>query len=289
MEAEICSSEFYYNEGVTKYEEGEYTLSIENFKKAIELNSSEFDYYYNLGVTYLKIEEYDLAIETFNKAIPINSKDTDLYMNLGMAFYSKGDFQKAAKAYSKAVFINSGDPENCNYAGIAHCAVKNFKEAIYYFKQAVKLEPRNITFGYNLAQAYFELEKYGQAEECLVNISRFSKKNDEMYVLAGKIYLKQYDYNLAKDSFENALKINPEHKEAQSLFDQIIEREERRAKIKSGKKEENKPDMKAEIKNCFKSATKFMEQEDYQTAGIELEKIILMIKKLPEAATRFKM
>lgn len=159
------SSEAYYNKGILEYEEGQYELSIENFKKAVEINDSIFDYHYNLGLAYIKIEEYDSAIKSFKIGIALNSEDSDIYLNLGLAFYSKGDFDKAAKAYKKAAFLDSTDPENFSNAGIAYCSSKKYKDAIFYFKQAIRLEPKNPTYHYNLAYVYYETESYDFAED----------------------------------------------------------------------------------------------------------------------------
>ena len=285
-----CSSEVYYNEGIMNYEEGNYELSVENFKKAIELDDSVFDYYYNLGITYTNIEEYDLAIETFNKGVSLNSKDADLYMNLGIAFYNKGEFRKATKAHNKAFFINSCNDENCNYAGIACCALKKYKEAISYFRQAVKLEPNNETYNFNLAQVYYETEKYGLAEECLITISRFNKQNDAVYFLMGQMQLKQRDDDLAKDSFERTLKFNPDHKEAQATLDEINERKasKENRRIVKPKEEVSEAEIETNIKDYLNTATMLLEKKEYEVAAKALQEILTLIDKLPKAATQYK-
>ena len=64
---ESSLSQEYYNKGIYFYENASYDLAIENFKKAINLNPSNFQFYYNLGLVYIKLENYDLAIENFKK------------------------------------------------------------------------------------------------------------------------------------------------------------------------------------------------------------------------------
>ena len=172
MEAEK-SPELFYNDGITHFEEGNLEAAAECFSQAIELDGSVFDYHYNLGVAYINMEKYEEAIEAFAKAIPLKSNDADLYSNLGLAYTNTWDLQKAAKAYKKAVFINSGDDQNCNFAGIACCAIKCYKEAINYFKMALKMEPRSEVYNYNIAQAYYELGGYEQAEEYLINLAKY--------------------------------------------------------------------------------------------------------------------
>lgn len=240
------NSEEYYNQGIKQYEDAQYELSIENFKKAIAINDDIFDYHYNLGLAYLKTEQNDLAIESFNNGIGLNSRDYEIYLNLGLAFYNKKEYPKAIKAYNKAINLNSGDAENFNSAGIAYCALKNYKDAIYNFKLAVKLEPKMLNYNYNLAYAYYEYEKYEAAEDCLVKLINYSKDDPEAYVLLGKVYLKQYDRQLAKDNFEKALKIDPDHKEALAALQEVNLKLARRAKNKDAV-QETPPEIPEEI------------------------------------------
>ncbi|OGH99342.1 MAG: hypothetical protein A2039_09395 [Candidatus Melainabacteria bacterium GWA2_34_9] len=284
-------SEAYYNKGIIEYEEGQYDLSIENFKKAIEINDSNFDYYYNLGLAYIKTEEYDLAVENFNKAITINNRDFDVYQNLGLAFFNKSEFLKAAKAYKKAVMLNSNDPENFENAGAAYFSLKNYKEAIFYFKQAVKLEPKNSTYNYNLAYTYYENENYELAEDFLISTLNYNRQNEDAYLLLGKVYLKQNDSLLAKDNFEKVLKINPDNEEALTAIEEINSK--KKAKPKAASIDEAEPiELKAskedEIKaeNHFNSATELFENKQYETALTEFRKTLTLIKDHYKAAEK---
>ena len=287
-------SEAYYNKGIIEYEEGQYDLSIENFKKAIEINESVFDYHYNLGLAYIKTEEYDLAITSFNKAIVLNSRDFDVYQNLGLAFFNKGEFLKAAKAYKKAVMLNSNDPENFENTGAAYFSLKNYKEAIFYFKQAVKLEPRNSTYNYNLAYTYYETENYEFAEDYLINTLNYNRQDEESYFLLGKVYLKQHDSLLAKDNFEKVLKLNPDHKEALAALEKInlkknskpgaVSEDEPESLVEAKEPEKiSNAEIEIEVENHFNSALKLFENKEYEAALVKFKKILTLIKNHSKA------
>jgi tetratricopeptide (TPR) repeat protein len=294
METEI-SSEAYYNQGIMEYEEGQYELSIENFKKAIEIDDAVFDYHYNLGLAYIKTEDYDSAIKSFNQGASINAKDTDLYVNLGLAFYSKGDFDKAAKAYKKAVMINSTDPENCANAGIAYCALKNWKEAIFYFKQAVKQEPKNADYNYNLAYAYFEAEKYESAEEYLINVLNYDRQKPDAYFLLGKVNVKQHDFIIARENFNKVLALEPDRQDAIDAIEEIDNRKTRKPKESAENNVDAPPrketetnvaklkNIEIEAENYFNTATKLMEKKEYEAAIAEFKKTLSLVNNHPEA------
>jgi len=288
-------SEAYYNKGIIEYEEGQYDLSIENFKKAIEINDSNFDYHYNLGLAYIKIEEYDLAVTSFNKAIVLNARDFDVYQNLGLAFFNKGEFLKAAKAYKKAVMLNSNDPENFENAGAAYFSLKNYKDAIFYFKQAVKLEPRNSTYNYNLAYTYYKNENYELAEDFLISTLNYNRQNEDAYLLLGKVYLKQHDSLLAKDNFEKVLKINPDNEEALAAIEEINSKKKAKPKVESADEPEpvkvKEPGKKSkadeiEAENYFNSATELFENKEYEAALTEFRKTLALIKDHSKAVEK---
>jgi len=298
MEAGI-SAEALYNEGIKEYEEGQYDLAIENFKKAIEIDDSNFDYYFNLAAVYMAVEDYGSAIENFKKALEINSDDIEVYTNLGMAFYNNGEFENAAKAYKKTVWLNSMDPENFNNAGIAYCALKNFKEAANNFKHAVRIEPRDQNYNYNLAFACYGAGHYDLAEEYLVNVMNYDKQKEEGYVLLGKVYIKQQNYDLAKDTFEKLLSINPYHEEASAFIDKINARKpcekikidddaETTENEKETRKKLTDSEKQAKVEKYLNAAIILFKKKKYKAAITGFRKVLKLKKGHPEAVKNIK-
>lgn len=61
----------YYNRGNAYDEEGKYALAIEDYSKAIEINSKYFKAYVNRGVIYHDMGEHGFAVNDYNKTIKI--------------------------------------------------------------------------------------------------------------------------------------------------------------------------------------------------------------------------
>ena len=108
----------------------------------------------------------------------------------------------------------------------------------------------------------------------------------------GKIQLKQRDFDLAQDSFESVLKLNPENEEAKAELDKILERKALREKIRSGAQKEKQvtvEDIENDIRTTLTSAIKQVERKDYEAASASFEEILALIKKIPRAASQFRM
>ena len=64
----------YFNQGIEKYEEGNYQEALADFTKALEINPQSALTYYNLGVTKSALGDDQGAIADYTKALEINPK-----------------------------------------------------------------------------------------------------------------------------------------------------------------------------------------------------------------------
>ncbi len=92
----------YYNQGNAHYEEGKFDEAIEDYKKAIELESEFTEAYNNLGNAYGRKGDYDEAIINYTKAMKISPRFGKAYVNLGYAYYLKGNYKLSCRYYERA-------------------------------------------------------------------------------------------------------------------------------------------------------------------------------------------
>ena len=91
--------QFYNNRGIDYYHKGEFDNAIEDFDKAIKLNTNYAEAYGNRGIAYGMKGELDNAIEDFNRSIEINPNRAEPYSNRGLAYNDKGEFDNAIEVY----------------------------------------------------------------------------------------------------------------------------------------------------------------------------------------------
>ena len=75
----------YFNQGVEKYEAGNYQGAIDDWSKAIEINPQNADAHYNRGSAMNNLGNYQGAIADFTKAIELDPQDASIYQNRGVA------------------------------------------------------------------------------------------------------------------------------------------------------------------------------------------------------------
>lgn len=94
------------DEGTDFIIEGEYDLAINNFNKAIKLDSNFADSYNHRGAAYSNKGNLDSAITDFTKAIKLNPKFYVAYLNRATAYVAKKDFKSAIADFTKIIELD---------------------------------------------------------------------------------------------------------------------------------------------------------------------------------------
>ena len=96
----------YHNLGNVYADIEKYDLAIQNYSKAIELDSDDAITYYGLGSVYAEIGDYGLAIQNYSKAIDLDPDDPDFYFKRGIAWLCLSEWENAKSDLTNA--INKG-------------------------------------------------------------------------------------------------------------------------------------------------------------------------------------
>ena len=76
-------------------------LAIKYFKKAIKLDSNNFEYYNNIGKSLFSLNLYDEAKLYFEKSLEIKKDNFDTYFNIGLIYQEKKDYEKCKYFFMK--------------------------------------------------------------------------------------------------------------------------------------------------------------------------------------------
>src|SRR5215467_13884456 len=93
----------YNNRGLVYFERGEYQRAIQDYDRALALNSRLFHAYNNRGLVYYKLKEYQRAIEDYDRALALNPAFGLAYVNRGVVYHDIDEYQKAIEDYNHAL------------------------------------------------------------------------------------------------------------------------------------------------------------------------------------------
>jgi Flp pilus assembly protein TadD len=143
------TNDFAYNQRGNAFDlSGRLQKALEDFSRAVQINSKYFDAYYNRGCIYYKLGQFNQAIEDCNRAIALSPLFAKAYNIRGMAYGGQKNYEQALSDISKAIEFAPADPVFYYNRATTLGQVKNYLRAIEDFSRAVQLDPR-------YAQAYF--------------------------------------------------------------------------------------------------------------------------------------
>ncbi len=140
---------------------------------------------------------HERALNNFNKAIELDTMYCDAYFLAGSMYRILGKPEKAIELARKSNEINE-NPSACVTIGNAYILLEQSDTAIDAFDKAISLEPGAIDGYYGKAQGLYHLEKFSDAISTLEdgnrnvdNVIPYNKPKIE--VLLGKVYFKIND------------------------------------------------------------------------------------------------
>ena len=184
----------------------------------IEHMNCEFDseIYYQFAVAHYQQQSYKKAIEYLEKAKSISTDNEKIEIFLAEIYYLNNEFDK-----SKELFLKYKENNNnalvMNYLGLFKLDENRVEEAIEYLSIAVKLEPQNAKYAYNLSNAYLvngwfeEAVKYMNIAICL------EPQNCEYRYTQAYSYYTNLQYEKSLSEIKNILKTNPDYTNAKIL------------------------------------------------------------------------
>ncbi|MCC5660667.1 tetratricopeptide repeat protein [Nostoc sp. XA010] len=203
-----------YQEGVNKYEAGNYEGAVKDLNQAIELDPKNALAYNKRGDAYYRLGDYEQAQADSSQAISLNPQDANAYFDRGFAFSELGKYKEAIADYTQAIKLNSKDAYAYYGRGLARTQLKDNKGAIGDFNKAIALKPQ-------YTEAYLQRgilrRRLRQRLEAIQDFDTVIKINPSdakaYYQRALTQSINKQKYAALKD-YTDAININPKYIEA---------------------------------------------------------------------------
>lgn len=136
------SAEAFFNEGLQKYNAGDFAGALADYNEAIRLNPNYAEAYNNRGNAKADLGDKEGAIADYTRSIELKNPELHMpYNNRGLAKAGLGDRQGAITDYTEAIRLNPNYAEAYNNRGIARSDLGDKPGAIADYDKAIILKP----------------------------------------------------------------------------------------------------------------------------------------------------
>jgi len=205
----------------TAYRElGQFDEAKEALRRAARLRPDNYDVRYDLGVVLAHGGELEKGIEQLEAAEQINPHAPEAHYQLGLLLEKTNQKMRAQKELKTFQALKERSTEettagNLNNQANTLLAENKIQEAVETYRKAVRLNPGNAQWHYNLSLALEKLgDRRGQEQE-LEKTLELDPNLAVAHNQLGLLYLEKARVVEAEREFKTALDINPKYAEAQ--------------------------------------------------------------------------
>ncbi|GAA4024063.1 hypothetical protein GCM10022409_04970 [Hymenobacter glaciei] len=144
--------------------------AIAKINKTIAADPTNSNLYAVRGSLYDQQKKNDLAVADYRKAIELDSKNFDAQYNLGVYNYNK-----AAEAYTKASKMDLKSYQTSG-RGLEATGKKYFESAVPFFEKALEVQPTDRNTLTSLKKIYFRLGRNADSERLQARLDALGKK-----------------------------------------------------------------------------------------------------------------
>lgn len=197
---------------------------VEEYKKAVELDSNSVTKRYNLGYAYYTEGRYDEAIDSLKKTLEMNSSDREAHAKvdataaqiLGIIFFNyKNNDDEAIRYFSKVAELKPGDGDNYYYTGLSYLRKGDNDKALQSFTTAISKGTENgAEANFRIGQINYKNNLYGEALPFLEKAVALSPRGDtavDAREILGLIYHKRDNTEKAVENLTAVVRARPEN------------------------------------------------------------------------------
>ena len=200
----------HFNRGVARQELGNFGGAIEDYSRAIELNSDLADAYHNRGLLRTKRGEYQDAMNDTTRAIELSPPGSPFpYNSRGLVKMALGDPMGAIEDYTRAIERFPAFPEAYLNRGIAHLARKEPESALNDFTAAVDHNPRYAEAHVHRGSLLLEEGQLDEAFNAFTKAIESEPGTSGAYYHRGIVRERRGDWRGALDDYTDAILTDP--------------------------------------------------------------------------------
>ncbi len=206
----------YLGAGAIYREKGDYTSAETRYRRATELEPSNFDAQFGLALTLQLLDRSSEAVRSYLRALSIRPDDFESNLNLGTTYLSLGEPAQARPYAERAVRLNPGSgPARVNL-GAVYAQLAQHEAAVIEYQQAAELMDLNAELLLNWAGSLGEVGRYSEMASTLQQLTRLydtgrAQASPVAYERLGSALFRLKRYDEALVAFARATEVDPLH------------------------------------------------------------------------------
>jgi tetratricopeptide (TPR) repeat protein len=198
------NASLYYQRGIALKKLNADSLALNDFKKAISIDSSKAEYYSAIGDLLFEHKDINGSVRWFEKALKLNPKDMVAHIKMAKMFVYLKDYTSAFSEINTALRQNVYNPEGYFLKGMIYKDLKDTAKAISSFETAIQVEPK-----YHDAVIQLGLIYSGKKDPIALKYFDNAWKLDTTDVFPlfarGAYYQNQNENEMAKSEYKNVI------------------------------------------------------------------------------------
>jgi type IV pilus assembly protein PilF len=165
---------------INYYQQGQYTVALDEIKQAIAADTDYADAYGVRGLIYMAMGEAALAEDNFLRALKLAPANPELSNNYGSFLCQHGRAKQAIPYFEAALKSRSyNSPQRALInAGTCSLKLKDNAAAERYLLDALRLVPEDLTVNVNLARVYLDRRNMERAGFFIDRVRAGTKTDD---------------------------------------------------------------------------------------------------------------
>ena len=194
---------------VLKYRQGNCAAAVLHFEKAGQLLDSQLDALHAFATCLVKLKRVDEAATAFQRAValrPDDPRERHLLASIQLMAHKPQDALSTLRALLEAKEV---DANTLQLASTAYENAGDTPQAVSTLRQALLLDPRNVSLYLDFANISFAHESFQVGIDVISEGLTLQPNSDDLYLARGVLYAQLAQFDKAESDFERAYELNP--------------------------------------------------------------------------------
>ncbi|MFW6368249.1 MAG: tetratricopeptide repeat protein [Spirochaetota bacterium] len=201
----------HYEAGETALSENEYTVAVQRFRDALDINESYKEAWAGLARAYRELDELQEALDAVVEARRLAREDTAIITLEGNIRLLRGDVQQARESFERALDIEPNNVEARLGIAELNLADDRRERAVDAYLDVLEVDPESRPALLSLAVLYDDLGEQEAASRYISMALEYYPRDEMVHEFAGDFFLASQEVESARDHAETAVTLNPEY------------------------------------------------------------------------------